>query len=109
MERIRLNKSEKEVLRLLNNGCGCPETYSRNVFVSCVDKLEMKGLAKGAWSEGHKLEDARITLKGKAYISENPNLRNPVDWAMIATLIAAFSALVSLIALFIACSHRINI
>lgn len=108
MERIKLSKSEKKVLRLLLNGCACPDTYPRHVFVSCVDKLEMKGLVKGAWSEGHNLEDVRITPQGRAYVSQNPNLLNPVDWKwVIATSIAAIGLIVSVIALLVACHNRI--
>lgn len=106
MERIRLSKDEKTVLRLLAGGCGCPDTYPRHVFVSCVERLEMKGLAKGAWTEGHNLEAACITPQGKAYMAQNPDLRNPVDlkW-IIATAIATIGAIAGVLALFVACDR----
>lgn len=84
----------------------CPAKYPLHVFNSAVRSLENKGFIKGAYEEGGGVIDVMITQNGWQYLSENPNLRNPVDWAMIAMLIAAFSALVSLIALFIACIHR---
>lgn len=105
MERIRLSKEEKTVLRLLAGGCGCPDTYPHHVFVSCVEKLEMKGLAKGAWTEGHNLETARITPQGKAYVSQNPDLRNPVNWNLVSATIAVIGPIVSVVALFVACGR----
>lgn len=105
MERIKLTKDEKTVLRFLYNRCGCPDIYPRHIFVSCVESLERHGLAKGAWTEWHNLEDARITPYGKNYISMNPNLRNPIDWKwVIATSVAVASAVFAAAALFVACS-----
>lgn len=104
MERIRLSKQEKTVLRMLANGCGCPDTYPRHIFVAAVGSLEKKGLAQGAWTEGHTLEDARITRQGLAYLSQNPALRNPVDrkW-VVTTAIATVAAVAGIAALFVSC------
>ena len=99
MERIRLSKEEKQVLRLLSNGMGCPDTYPFHIFAACVDSLERKGLAKGAWAEGHKLVNACITGRGKAYLLANPSLRNPVDWKWVIT-----TAIVAVAVLFVACT-----
>lgn len=83
MKRIKLSKSEKDVMRMLYAGCCYPSTFPRYIFSDCVDKLESKGLAKGAWLEGHDLEDAQLTPRGKAYIALNPALRNPVNWTKL--------------------------
>lgn len=105
MKRIRLSSEEKTVLRMLANGCGCPDIYPRHVFVSAVGSLERKGLAQGAWTEGYDLEDARITRQGKVYLAHNPTLRNPVDWKWAATtVIAALAAVAGVAALFVSCS-----
>lgn len=106
MERIRLTKQEKTVLRLLASGCNeCPDAYPRHIFVSCIRSLEQKGLAKGAWQEGGEMEDARLTPFGREYLAENPSLRNPVDWRwVITTAIATVAALASIVALFVSCS-----
>ena len=105
MERIFLSKEEKTVLRMLANGCGCPDTYPRHVFVSAVGSLEWKGLAQGAWTEGYDLDDARITRQGKVYLAQNPTRRNPVDWRwVITTAIATVAAVAGMAALFVSCS-----
>lgn len=105
MERIRLSKEEKQVLRLLRDVACCPDTYPLHIFAACVDSLERKGLAKGAWDSGHKLVDARITAIGNTYLSLNPSLRNPVDWKwVITTVIAIVAAVAGVAALFVACS-----
>ena len=108
MERIRLSKEEKQVLRLLSNGMGCPGTYPAHIFATCVESLERKGLAKVAWTEGHKIVDAHLTDSGNTYLSLNPSLRNPVDWKwVITTSIAIVAAVAGIAALFVACI-RIN-
>lgn len=109
MERISLTKQEKQVLRLLNACCGCPDNYPFYIFASCINSLERKGLAKGMWGESHKLVDARITSMGRTYIALNPNLRNPIDWKwIITTAIALTAAITAIVALFISCSNFID-
>lgn len=105
MERIKLTKDEKTVLRFLYNRCGCPDIYPRHIFVSCVESLERHGLAKGAWTEGYDLDDARITRQGKVYLAHNPTLRNPVDWKwIVTTALAALAAVAGVAALFVSYS-----
>ena len=105
MERISLTRSEKEVLRLLGGGLGCPDGYPRHVFCACAASLERKGLARCAWAAGHKLVDARITPYGKEYLALNPRLRNPIDWKWVVTTAIALAAVVAgFLALFISCS-----
>lgn len=45
MERIRLTKDEKAVLRMLQNTDACPSTYPRGKFAGAVRSLQRKGLA----------------------------------------------------------------
>jgi len=105
MERIRLSKNEKEVLRLVSLGDICPDTYPKHTFALCVRSLERKGLVKGAFIEGGDVEGARLTRNGRDYLIENPGLRNPIDWKWwIGTSIGVATFIVVLIALLIACS-----
>ena len=84
----------------------CPAEYPLHAFNAAVRSLAGKGLVQGAYEEGGSVADSIITQVGRQYLAEKPNLRNPINWGRLATLIAAVSALVSLIALFVACSHR---
>ena len=53
MERIRLGKDEKKVLRMVAVGRGvCPSEYPSHAFNASVRSLEQKGLVKGAYEEG---------------------------------------------------------
>ncbi len=94
MERIRLTRDEKAVLRLLmrreigGEGCNSGE------YISAVDSLQTKGLVHASWGEGHELVDARISQKGKIYLTDNPRLRNPVDWKWIVTTAIALAGAV---------------
>lgn len=99
-----MTRHEKEVLRLLAYGEGCPSDYPFHVFASRVRSLELKGLAKGVWASGHELVSARLTSYGETYLALNPVLRNPVAWKLIPFVTTFISLAVSIIALFVACS-----
>ncbi|MDE5703824.1 MAG: hypothetical protein K2H70_03255 [Bacteroidales bacterium] len=96
MERIKLTKDEKRVLRLVENETDCPETYPAHVYVGCILSLERKGLIKGAYTEGGMVMDARLTNFGKGYVFANPKLRNPLPWGAIWAAIAACSGIAGL-------------
>ena len=115
MERIRLSKEEKQVLRLPSSGMGCPDTFPFHVFVAGVVSLERKGLVKCEWTEGHRLADAGITGGGKAYLMANSSLRNGCHcryesdskWILIAVFALSWTAL-CLAAAVIILSHKIS-
>lgn len=105
MERIRLTRNEKKVLRLLDRGLGCPADFPQHIFTAGVRSLEMKGLARCLWSEAGSLVDSKVTKEGREYVAMNPSLRNPFDWKFaLTTAIAMIAAAASVLALFIACS-----
>jgi len=106
MERIKLTKQEKEVLRLVNAVGKCPDTYPLHVFCECVGTLEQKGLVKVMWAEGHEFVDVRMTATGQTYMALNPELRNPVDWKwVVSSVIAVIGLVVSVAALLISCGN----
>ncbi len=109
MERIKLSKNEKKVLRMVAGGQGtCPSEYQSHTFNAAVRSLDKMGFVRGAYEEGGNVTDAMMTQNGRLYMAENPNLLNPVDWKwVIATTIAAIGLIVSVIALLVACNHRI--
>lgn len=82
MERIKLDRKEKAVLRALLRGDGRravgldPQEWS-----DAVDALEEHGLAQGVWASGHELVAARVTNRGRDYLAEWPGLPDPTDSA----------------------------
>lgn len=106
MKRVRLSRSEKEVLRLVASGVvECPPTYPLHRFNAALYSLEALGFIQSAREEGGKVIDLALTLKGRLYFAENPLLRNPIDWWRVATLIITIlSLVVSIVALFISCT-----
>lgn len=105
MERITLKSSEKEVLRMIAGGLGkCPAEYPLHTFNAAVRSLEGKRLVHSANKECGNVADAMLTQVGRQYLAENPNLRNPINWGRLATLIAAVSVGVSVVAMLIACN-----
>ncbi len=104
MDKIKLTKEEKEVLRLLASGVENTDCYPSHILNACVDSLERKGLAQGVLASGHEVVAAKITDKGKMYIALNPKLKNPTDtkW-VITTVISAIGVAVAFVALFVAC------
>ena len=104
MQRIKMTRNEKQILRLLAAENDCPPTTPHHLFVAGCIGLENKGLARCSWASGCELASAELSYRGKAYIEAYPSLRNPIDWAWLAP--AAFivaSVAVALIALLTAC------
>ena len=76
MKRIELTKREKKVLRLLRAGnAGALSEFDAPSLAT----LQSKGLVQSAFTEGHGVDDARLTSMGKEYISDNPRLLNPIN------------------------------
>ena len=104
MEQIRLTKDEKKSLRYLSLGFVYPpDGMSEAAWNTSLRSLQRQGLAKVAFVEGRKVEDAAITDDGKAHIEQNPTLRNPIDWAKISAIAAISSVVIAILALFISC------
>ena len=62
MERIRLTKREKAVLRILSRqGCEALSEFD----ASDVREFSERGFVKAAFTEGGVIEDAKLTAKGK--------------------------------------------
>lgn len=101
MERIKLSRREKQVLRTLSKqGFDALSEFDN----PALGNLERLGLVKTARIEGGGVEGARLTTMGKEYLMDNPHLYNPVDWKwVITTVIAAIAAAATL---FVACSIR---
>lgn len=105
MERVRLTKEEKRVLRWLqrNNG-GKLKQIEKLAFAPAVRSLEQKGLVRGFWSEEVGLVDAALTESGETYIFFNPRLQNPINWNKVTAIAACISAFAAVLGLLVACS-----
>ena len=106
MERIRLTKEEKTVLRMVA-GKVKPKEFPEHVYLSCVRRLERLGLVEAFWVE-EKDTPAEVLLSdtGAMYLAENPSLRNPTDWKwVVTTAIAVVGAGTAIAALFVACGN----
>ena len=99
MDKVKLTKREKHVLRTLNSkGFSALSEFD----VPAIDRLVTIGLVRAAFIEGHRLEAAELTTMGKQYLYDNPHLWNPIDWKWIVTTVLA--AIAAAAALFAACS-----
>ncbi len=102
MERIKLTKSEKETLRIVMLSDGtCPSTYPVHTFSSSIRSLQRKGLVDATFINTGEVWFAQLTDEGKQYISQNPSLRNPINWGIV---IGVISTIISIIALFVSCN-----
>lgn len=105
MERVRLTKDEKCVLRWLQrNDGGKLKQIEKLAFAPAVRSLEQKGLVRGFWSEEDGLVDAALTESGETYIFFYPRLRNPINWNKVTAIAACISALAAVLGLLVACS-----
>lgn len=105
MERIRLTRNEKVVLRLTAMGKQCPAEYPEHLYVAAVRSLEHRQLVKAVWAEETKKPiHAMLTPYGEAYLTQNPALLNPINWAAISAIGTAIAVVVAVIALVVACN-----
>lgn len=104
MKRIRLTKDEKYVLlHVRDHGEEQPPTISPAVFHLCLSTLLEKGLVMFRDNYGEVIA-AKLTIKGEAYLEQNPKLRNPIYWLEIIKLVfLGLTAAASIVALFVAC------
>lgn len=106
MGRIKLSKTEKKCLLLLNgHGADALDTIARSLVCRALRSLERKDMVKVAWVEGGDYEAVRLSRSGKSYLIENPKLRNPIDWSKVGAIAAIIAALAAIAALFIACTR----
>lgn len=105
MERIKLTRNEKKVLRLIADGqTACPAYIPTNEYSAAVWGLEQQGLVHAAREEGGGIIDVRLTEKGRSRIAADPRLCTPTDWKwVITTVIAATGAIAAIVALFVSC------
>lgn len=105
MERIKLTRNEKRVLRLIADGhTTCPAYIPTDVYASAVYSLEQYGFVRVARVEGGSMEDVRLTERGRGRIAADPGLCTPTDWRwVITTAIAAIGAIAAVAALLVAC------
>lgn len=104
MKRIRLTKDEKYILlHVRDHGEEQPPTISPAVFRLCLSTLQEKGLVMFR-NNYNEVIIAKLTIKGEAYLEQNPKLRNPIDWLEIIKLVfLGLTAAASIVALFVAC------
>lgn len=105
MERTKLNKDDKKILRLLEKyGQDALDTMPRSRVRRALRVLESHSLVKVAWLEGGDYEAVMLTRDGWDLLIENPRLHNPIDWKwIITTIIAAIAAVGTIAVIFISC------
>ena len=104
MEKIKLTRAEKQVLRELHRGNNnIPNGIDNYTFVDAVLSLVDKRLIKSVVN-GDKVIDCKLTAKGYAYICSNPHLHNPVNWSAIAAIASIVTAIATTLALCVACN-----
>lgn len=105
MQRINLSQQEKDVLRHLTLSDKQPRNLSPIVYEYTLATLQEKGLIHFIADYG-EITNIQLTLKGKAYLEQNPKLTNPIDWYHIISItMLCLTALSSTLALFVACTH----
>ena len=104
---IYLNRIEKLLLKNINNGdFPMPRNITTNQYHHALSTLQEKGLVFFK-SNYDQIEDAKTTIKGRAYINSNPKLKNPIDWKwIVTTILMAITAIATTLALFIACNIK---
>ena len=89
MERVKLSKNEKKVMRCIASEGRCADSFQAEIYSRCARSLERKGLVKGGYIEGGEAESARLTPDGRDHLAVNPNLTNPINRGMIIIIAIA--------------------
>lgn len=85
----------------------CPAEYPLHIFNASVRSLHNIGLVQGAFEEGGAVVDTRLTQYGRQYLAKNPRLANPIEWGKVSAIVATIGAIVSILALFVACGNNL--
>lgn len=94
MERIRLAKDEKHVFLHVNEHREKrPMNITPVMFIYCLSTLKEKGLINFK-SDYDDVVGVRLTIKGRAYIEQNPKLLNPIDWKWMSVIIVTLMTLI---------------
>ena len=98
MERIKLTKAEKQVLRGLYKGyADAPYGIDNHTHIACVISLTDKSLVRSAIGEC-RVVDCRLTPRDCAYLNRNPRLYSIVELKTLTAInIALFIASVIII------------
>lgn len=105
MERIKLTRNEKKVLRhLVADIAGYPSKMDARQYADACQGLMDKELARAMFATGHEVCSAEATNKGVVYLENNPHLFNPVNWAMVGAFAGIVSVAVTIILFCIGCS-----
>ncbi len=73
------------------------------MFHLCLSTLQEKGLVMFR-NNYNEVIIAKLSIKGEAYLEQNPKLRNPIDWLEIIKLVfLGLTSAASIVALFVAC------
>lgn len=107
MKRIHLSKPEKRLLQGISTFGfeAYVKSNPRGPYRTPLRLLEGKDLVNVVRAEDGEVVDARVSGFGMDYISDNPTLRNPVNWQAIGMWVGiALSAAATAAALF-ACAR----
>lgn len=99
MDRIQLNKREKEILRLLKAG-KFPSVVEKKDEMP-VKKLIFEGLVSCKENEFGPLLVPNLTEKGDLYMYDNPKLKDPCIFQDKGFAVSVIAIIISIIALFI--------
>lgn len=103
MDRIKLTKDEKILIRALKEGETDTPLLTDGAKYLAARSLERKGLVDVIFCYG-KVENIKLSYECKAYLETNPLLRNPIDWRLIEIIFMGVTAIASFLALFVSCS-----
>lgn len=108
MDRLRLSKDERVVLRQISLGLKDSSlTMSEDRYrLACIN-LDRLRLIRVAWLEGYHILSVSLTEYGVSYLAWNPRLRNPINYKKLMFIVACVSLVASTVVAVIACSRLV--
>ena len=107
MERIRLTRDEKIVLRCFaQHDSKVPEGMTRARHTLAAKSLQRKGLAD-IDTNLYGIRAGSLNIEGRAYLEENPKLRNPFSIGHFMNIVAIIAASAAVFAVVVGCCRLI--
>lgn len=99
MERLKLSKIEKQILKDIQNS-NYPHEVKKEDYLP-IRKLIYEGLIECVESEHGQLLIPGLTNKGKVYFLNNPKLKNPSVFQDKSFVLSIFASIISILSLII--------
>lgn len=104
MEQIYLTSKEKEVLQYILTHDIMSPLMTNEKYRGSLLLLEQKGLVYLRHGDRGSILQVKLSLKGQAYTTYNPQLNNPFNWKLWQFIVTIILTIATILGLFVRCA-----